>query len=475
MLAPSSGRFSARLASDECRRFPRGAHGQNVAKETGHPVRCFGTCRNLSEFAVRDLGLSASMDSRAKDRFDSARGQFAAMAGAYALGAFNDNFFKTAVLVLAVGMEHWIMVVFFLPFILLAAQAGWMADRFSKRSVVIFTKTLELAAMLCGAAGIIVGSWPLIMTMLVIMATQSAIFSPSLKGSIPELYHPSGVVKANAVLQAVVIVAILAGTGIAGHALELKGPPWGTASFGRVVVGLVVVAVAAVGVVIGLFVPRRPAADPTVRFPWLGLWDTMATLWSLRKDSLLVIILVADVFVWFVGSLLIPILSRLSQEQFFWGKAGASNLSFAQLIGVVVGGLIAARIPHDRRWYRLLPWMAVAMAALAATVPFAPLVPPAYQRVFLYSLLAMMGIAGGVMLIPCESFIQVRPDPERKGAVIAAANCAAFIGMLLSAGVFFWLQSFLSPTNCFAVVAVIALITGIFVWIALRLKDTERA
>jgi MFS family permease len=115
------------------------------------------------------------------------------------------------------------------------------------------------------------------------------------------------------------------------------------------------------------------------------------------------------------------------------------------------------------------------MAALAAVVPFAPLVPPAYQRVFLYSLLAMMGIAGGVMLIPCESFIQVRPDPERKGAVIAAANCAAFIGMLLSAGVFFWLQSFLSPTNCFAGVAVIALVTGIFVWVALRLKDTERA
>jgi hypothetical protein len=411
------------------------------------------------------------MDSRAKDRFGSARGQFAAMTGAYALGAFNDNFFKTAVILLAFGMEHWVMVVFFLPFILLSAQAGWMADRFPKRSVVIFAKALELAAMLCGAAGIIVGSWPLIMAMLVIMATQSAIFSPSLKGSIPELYPPSGVIKANAVLQAVVTVAILAGTGLAGHALGLKGPPWGTASFGRVVVGLVVVAVALVGVVIGLFVPRRPAADPTVRFPWRGLWDTMATLWSLRKDSLLAIILVADVFVWFVGSLLIPILSRLSLKQFFWEEAGASNL----LVGVVVGGLIAARIPHDRRWYRLLPWMAVAMAALAAVVPFAPLVPPAYQRVFLYSLLAMMGIAGGVMLIPCESFIQVRPDPERKGAVIAAANCAAFIGMLLSAGVFFWLQSFLSPTNCFAGVAVIALVTGIFVWVALRLKDTERA
>jgi len=415
------------------------------------------------------------MGSRAKTRIGSARGQFAAMAGAYSLGAFNDNFFRTAVILLAVGMEHWIMAVFFLPFILLAAQAGWMADRFSKRSVVIFAKSLELAAMLCGAAGMIVGSWPLIMTMLVIMATQSAIFSPSLKGSIPELYPPSGVVKANAVLQAVVIAAILAGTGLAGHALELKGPPWGTASFGRVVVGFVVVAVASVGVVIGLFVPRRPAADPTVRFPWRGLWDTMATLWSLRKDSLLAIILVADVFVWFVGSLLIPILSRMSQEQFFWGKPGASNLIFALLVGVVVGGLIAAWIPHDRRWYRLLSWMAVAMAALAAAVPFAPLVPPAYRRVFLYSLLAMMGIAGGVMLIPCESFIQVRPAPERKGAVIAAANCAAFIGMLLSAGVFFLLQDRLSPTNCFAGVAVIALITGIFVWVALRLKDTERA
>ena len=117
------------------------------------------------------------MDAALKTRIRRARGKFAAMVGTYSLGVFNDNFFKIAVLLLAVdspALTFWVNTLFMLPFILLAAPAGWMADRFSKRTVVILAKALELLAMLCGAGGIITGSWLLMLIMVALMATQSA-------------------------------------------------------------------------------------------------------------------------------------------------------------------------------------------------------------------------------------------------------------------------------------------------------------
>ena len=404
------------------------------------------------------------MDAALKTRIRSARGKFAAMAGTYSLGVFNDNFFKIAVLLLAVGrpaLKFWINTLFMLPFILLAAPAGWMADRFPKRTVVILAKALELLAMLCGAAGIITSSWLLMLIMVALMATQSAIFSPSLNASIPELYPSSYVPTANAILRVIITAAILLGTGMAGIALKS----------GRVVVGTVVVAVAALGVAVSFSVPRRRAADPEVAFPWSGLWHTLRDLWRIRQDRLLTFVLAADVFVWSIGALQILILQDISQVQFQWGDAVASYLIFAEMAGIAIGGVVAARIASHRRWYRVLPVMAVVMSALAGAVALVPLVPEGFRQPGMYVTLVLMGVAGGIMLIPCESFIQVRPAPERKGAVWAAGNCAVFTGMLISGGVYLLLAKTLRPTDCFAAVGAIALAAGVGLYLALRRRD----
>ena len=130
-----------------------------------------------------------------KERIRKGRAKFAAMAGTYFVGVFNDNFFKQAALLMAVAagkseIQGYATIIFTLPFIVFASQAGWCADRFSKRSVVIAAKLLELAAMIFGALGVLYGNWFLILVMLGIEGTQATIFSPALNGSIPELYPP---------------------------------------------------------------------------------------------------------------------------------------------------------------------------------------------------------------------------------------------------------------------------------------------
>ncbi len=90
-----------------------------------------------------------------KQLIRKARGNFAAMASTYCLGVFNDSFFRTSAMLIAVAAgektaQGLVMAVFTLPYLLFAAQAGWLADRFPKSHIVIGAKVLELAVMICG-------------------------------------------------------------------------------------------------------------------------------------------------------------------------------------------------------------------------------------------------------------------------------------------------------------------------------------
>lgn len=397
-----------------------------------------------------------------------ARKNFAAMAGSYCLGVFNDNFFKEVAMLWAAattvgvssragGVDGDVIQVsavalFSLPYILFAGQVGWLADRFPKRTIAIGAKLLEVAAMICGAVGVYTGSWALMLTMVFTMALQSAIFGPALNGSIPELYPAWYVPRANAILKGAVTAGILLGVFLAGQALgENRLDPGHVPTARRLLVGAVVLAVAAVGVLASLGVPRRPAADPNARFPRAGPWRALKLLnRTRRQDRLLTITIAADVFVWAVGSLLIFVIHKVGLSQFNLSKPVTSLVILAELLGIVVGGFLASALAGGRRWYRVLPPAALAMGLAMLLVALLPLGPAPVRLPGLFVLVALTGAGGGLFMIPCESFIQVRPAAGEKGAVIASSNLAVFTGMLLTGGVFLLLKDLRTPTLSFA-------------------------
>ena len=91
-----------------------------------------------------------------------------------------------------------------------------------------------------------------------------------------------------------------------------------------------------------------------------------------------------------------------------------------------------------------------------------------------FTLLGLIGVTGGAFLIPCESFIQVRPAANRKGAVIAASNFAGFVGILLSGLAANALNSVLQPTTSFAVAACLAVIVGVSLCVMLPKNAPDR-
>jgi acyl-CoA synthetase (AMP-forming)/AMP-acid ligase II/1-acyl-sn-glycerol-3-phosphate acyltransferase/acyl carrier protein len=416
--------------------------------------------------------MASSHDEALREQIRRARSKFIAMAVTYSLGVLNDNLFREAALLMAVSARkpHFQGVataLFALPYLLFGAPAGWMADRFMKHRVVIWAKALEVAAMTCGAVAVCTHSWGLILAMVFLMGSQSAVFSPSLNGSIPELYPASYVTAANAKLKVATTGAILLGVGLAGVALGRKGVALSGVPRGQLIVAIMVLGISLLGLLSSFGVPRRPAADPRARFPWSGPTDSLAQLWGIRRDGMLAAAVAGTTFIFFLGSVELLIINELGLKQYGLTETLTGVLIFAQLVGLALGGLLSSRLTRGRCWYRLLIPGALGICASLLMAAHVTLLPGSAQVPLLFALLGAAGLFGGLMLIPCEAFIQTRPAPERKGTVIAAANFAVFAGILLSGPAAVGLLAWQPPSVCFGVLAALALFVALVLLVEL--------
>jgi MFS family permease len=398
--------------------------------------------------------------------------KFAAMVAAYLAGNLNDNFFKQSASVLAVisgkaYLQGYAAIVFGIPFILFAALAGFCADRFSKRSIVIGCKVLELVAMFFAAFAIYSLNWSLMILALFILGLQATLFGPAINGSIPELYPPQYVPSANAIIKATTTGAILAGIASAGFVLNIKGEV-SLVPLGRVIVACLMIIVAVAGLSAAFAVPRFPAADPAARFPWSGPVESVKMLYHLRKDSQLTIAIVCFAFFWFVGSLQVLIINQLGLAQLGLSTALTSTLSVIELSGIAAGSFLSVILSKGHKWFCLLIPAAVAMTVCMFLVTSVHSLPHVLLKPVLIFTLAVLGTAGGLFFIPLASFIQVRPAPEVKGRVIAAANFAGDCGILISGTVLYLLNRLtVKPSDCFGLMGIMAAILAIWLFFVL--------
>ncbi len=418
-------------------------------------------------------------DQGVRQQIRQARSKFIAMAVAYSLGVFNDNFFRQAAILMAVTAGlRWVppagMILFGLPYLVFGAPVGWLADRFPKRSIAITAKALEVAAMVLGAVGICTGNWYLILAMVGTMGLQSAIFSPALCGSIPELYPASYVTAANAKLKVATTAAILLGMGSAGKALDVEGALIPGVPTGQLMVAGVVLAVAVLGFLASFGTPGRVAAAPHAPFPWKGPLSTLKELGRIRKDSLLSLTISLTVFIYFAGMLQILLINEMGIHQYGMTKSEVSNLIFVEMAGLAVGGVLSSLLARGRRWHRVLVPGVFGMAVAMVLIALVPLAPAGRQVGLLFVLLGVAGLLGGLVLVPSEAFVQVRAAPERKGAVLAAANFVTFAGIMLSGLVELWLISVLPPITCFAVAGAMTAAMGLLLYVRLPRSPVRR-
>ncbi|MBN2644018.1 MAG: MFS transporter [Desulfuromonadaceae bacterium] len=396
---------------------------------------------------------------------------FLCMAASYFWGAFNDNFYKQAALLVAVtlgmaGIQGRATMLFALPFLLFSALGGWLADRYSKKSVIVAVKVLELLAVLLGAVGLVELRWNLILAMVFLLSLQSSLFGPALNAALPELYPPQAITLVNARLKLITTLAILIGIALAGVVLDSGGGP--LAVSGRQLVAVCALFASIMGLLASLGIHRFPAQKSHAPFPWRGPVQSMADLWHLRSDRLLALAIAGAGFFYFLASLVVLQINVLGIQQLGYSSSRTSLLGVCLVAGICAGAFLAARLTSIRCWTPVLAPALLGLTLGLVVAGLSPAVAGLWQLPVLSSALAISGACGGLFLIPQSSFIQVRPPAPQRGKVIAAANFCAFGGILLSGQLFTFLDQRLSPAQGLLLSAGLALVAAASVFAVVK-------
>src|ERR1700675_2801990 len=341
-------------------------------------------------------------------------------------GAFSDNTLKWLVsfLVLetAASKEErdlWFVLIvpllFSVPFLLFSIPGGFLADKFSKRSVTIGTVVGQLAVMALDTWALAQGRLGWAGVALFLMSTLGAIFGPTKYGLLPDskMSWGNGIIEFLTLLAA--ILAALAG-GYLAHVFHGR-QAWS---------GVIFLVLAVVGLLISLGISRVPAADPGRKFDWNVPREFLSEVRHMSGDRPLLTAVVANTFFWFLGSLLLLNIVLYGADILHLDETRSSYLLAGLSMGIGLGSLAAGYVSGNRiQMGMVLPGLAgiLAMAALLSWPGIG------FGTVLLF--LVLLGFAGGFFVVPINALIQRRPAATEKGRTIAVANMLSFIGVAL--------------------------------------------
>ena len=358
-------------------------------------------------------------------------------------GAFNDNAWKLMVALLGIrqvtaGMTPGpeleaasqaqttlTFVIFTLPLVLISLVAGVLADRVSKRTVIVAMKAVEVGLMAAGTLALFIhpsGGWlPLIV--LGCLGGHSALFGPAKYGILPEILPHDRLSQGNGILELSTFLAILGGTAIGGLLLDGVGTATWLAPLALTILSLI-------GFGASLTVPSVPVARTEG-----GLGSTVAgAVQAVRTNRTLFLAVLGSAFFWTVASL-------VSQDILVFTKTvlhlsdGLSGLPLAFLsIGIGAGAVIAGKLSGDRVEYGLIPLGAFGICCFLL---LQGLLSPGLAGTLL--LMTGLGLSCGLFVVPLNSLIQWHAPADRRGSVIALSNTCTYSGVLmgsLSGGVF---------------------------------------
>nr|MBP9626769.1 MFS transporter [Synergistaceae bacterium] len=222
------------------------------------------------------------------------------------LGAFNDNFFKSAMVILityrlaeASGLDARILVtvaagVFILPFFLFSASAGQLADKYERSRLIQLIKIAEIVIMSGAAAGFFLESIPLLMIILFLMGAQSTFFGPIKYSILPQHLKEDELIAGNALIETGTFISILTGT-IFGGLFVLR-------SGGIHFVSILVVGIAVAGWWASWFIPKTTPIDPSLKLNKNIVEETLKIIADVKPRHDIFLAILGISWFWLVGA-----------------------------------------------------------------------------------------------------------------------------------------------------------------------------
>jgi len=370
------------------------------------------------------------------------------------LGAFNDNVYKNALIILIIfqgdklyGIDTNIIVtlsagVFILPFFLFSATAGQFADKYEKSRLIRQVKLLEIIIMSFAMIGFYFESIPILITLLFLMGTQSSLFSPLKYSILPQHLDAVELTGGNGLISMGTFLAILLGTILGGLLISVE-------QYGPFMIACVVVSLAVLGFFASRFIPSAKAADPTLNINWDIATQTFKIMqYALEKRSVFIAIMAISWF-WFIGATYLSQMHAYSKYILGGNNEVVTLLLTMFSIGIGLGSIMCEKMSGGRIELGLVPLGAIGIILFSVDNYFAS------QYFFTLSLpeaqmnasqfldmtgslrvlidLALIGLFGGFYVVPLNAMIQTRTHSRHRARVIAASNILNALFMVISA------------------------------------------
>ena len=377
--------------------------------------------------------------------------RFGPFFGTQALGAFNDNIFKNALIILItyqgvalLGLTTTELVnfaagIFILPFFLFSSTAGQIADKFEKSALMRKIKALEIFIMLCASLAFWLQSPGLLLGVLFLMGAQSTFFGPIKYSILPQHLKSHELVKGNGLVSMATFLAILLGTLCGGLLIAIEGYGW-------MLVAACLIGIALAGYALSRFVPAAAPADPALRINFNIFSQSLKTLGYVRENPVVFRSILGASWFWFFGSVILAQISTLNRFVLMGNETVATLLLALFSVGIGVGSLLCDKLSFRRVEIGLVPLGSIGLTLFGVDLYFASqaLEPVAavvgagqfLQREGAYRLfldVVLLGMAGGVYIVPLNALIQQRSTREHLSRVIAGGNILNALFMVISA------------------------------------------
>jgi MFS family permease len=352
------------------------------------------------------------------------------------LGAFNDNLFRTAMVMLAIytifsnptqeaQFSTAAQALFILPFFILSALAGQLADSMDKARLIRWVKTAEVAIMCVGAIGIALKLVPVMLIALIAMGVHSTFFGPIKYAIIPQLLERDDILLGTGLVEAGTYIAVLLGTTIGG----ILPPLWAAGG---------VILVAIVGRIAGGQVPPAPA-EPEAAAAKID-WHIFRASWTLIKSTMHVrrvaLAIVCISFFWAIGALLAAQFPPLVKNALGGDERVATLFLAIFSVGIAIGSIAVNRLLKGKVSARYSPVSAILMGGFVLLLWWAvnqwgasgPRLLGVREFISYpladIVLVALLGIAifGGMFVVPLYAFLTVTVAKTETARTIAVNN-----------------------------------------------------
>ena len=353
------------------------------------------------------------------------------------LGAFNDNVFKNALIILvafhatsmsslgAATLSNLAQALFILPFFLFSATAGQLADKLEKSFVIRLVKIAEIAIMVLGAAGLYFRNLTLLLAALFLMGLHSTVFGPVKYSYLPQHLEPQEIVGGNGLVEMGTFLAILLGTLLGGF-LIAEGSPAPVAA--------AVLLLAVLGYLASRGVPHSPPAAPELAVNWNPFSETWRILRFLRGNRTVFLSVLGISWFWFLGAIYLSQFPVYTKEVLSGNEEVVTVLLALFSVGVGAGSLLCERMSGRRVEIGLVPFGSIGLTlfgvdfyfASTGLAPHAPWGAAAFLRETAHwrilADLALIGVFGGFYIVPLYALVQTRSEASHRSRVIAGNN-----------------------------------------------------